>query len=253
MAEAKDDNHVIVEFYTKARENKRKSAAEGRPVFDNVEMVKIRFSGDKLREHHAPAHEVWSTVRQGMGDKGQQVTYAQRFPREYEAYKRQEEIAPSGTPIEELPNLTAAQRAELKSVNILTVEALAGLPSGKPLGMQGDTMIDLAKTYLARAKDGAKDTELVNRLRNQDTEIADLKAQVAALLRKQEKGGKAADDGAGDGNGDEVSEPGPFFGYDSRMLRDYIKAQTGEPPKGNPKLSTLLEMAKEVAAAQADA
>ena len=56
------------------------------------------------------------------------MTYAQAYhPRHYEAFKTGEAAKGEGTPIEELPFLTAARRAELKALHIHTAEALSQL------------------------------------------------------------------------------------------------------------------------------
>jgi len=263
-----NDSHCLVKFFTKARQNKAKTAKAGRPIFDQHEFVEIRLAGDKDSVVVAPAHEVTMTVRTSPADTGTKITYAQRFPEEYAAYKRQEEIAAVGTPIEELTALNVAERAELKAVNIITVEALAGLGTTKGLGMNGDRWVDLAKAYLKRAESGKTDAELVEKMKSMEQANATLQDQIKQLMAKLEGGPAPAatapaapgapelaeqpdpDDGAGasDDPVDEVDEAGPFFGYNAQALRDYIKGQTGDGVKGRPSLNTLLSMAKEVLA-----
>ena len=55
------------------------------------------------------------------------VTYAERFARQYQQFKAQAAQTKSGTPLEYAPFLTEARRAELRALNIYTVEALAAI------------------------------------------------------------------------------------------------------------------------------
>ena len=251
-----EDAHLIVKFYEKAVLNKRKSAAEKRPVYDSVDYIELRHAGDKSYNHHARASEVHRHIPGAMpGAPREPQTYIDRFPEEYEAYKKKLAIAVSGTPIEELSSLTAGQRAELKAVNILTVEHLANQASAAHLGMNGDQMIEDAKAYLARAEDAQHDEAL-------KAKIAELEAQVAAMTQGQSQnpaqggtdpGGSPPPPPTNKGGDAVVEEEGPFKGMSSPDLRAYIKDQTGEGVKGSPKLSTLLESAKEIAAKLAEA
>ena len=115
--------HLHIEFRTVAVENRAKSLKEGRPIFDQQEQAVIRFAGDTKKELVAPAHE--KCMRDPAS--GLWVSYAQAYQRHYEAFKSGEAAIGEGTPVEELPFLDAARRAELKALHIHTAEALAGL------------------------------------------------------------------------------------------------------------------------------
>lgn len=233
MAEA----HLDVQFYLDTKENPSKSVSAGRPIFDEVEMVRIRIAGDKGTDFHAPAHMKATYVREGIGDPGRRISYVERFPAEYEAFKRGISQAVTGTPIEEAPFLTMANRAELKAVNVFTVEALAGLEKTEKLGMQGAAWRDQARAYLERAKGSAVDGKLIAETQNLKAEIENLKAMLASKGAEAPEPEEAVD---------EVDKPGPFFGYTAKMLREFIKEKSGAGVKGNPKLETLLSMAEDL-------
>ena len=101
-----------IEFRTVAVENRAKGLKEGRPIFDQQEQVFIRFAGDTKKELVAPAHQ------KCMRDPatGLWVSYAQAYQRRYEAFKSGEAAIGEGTPVEELPFIDAARRAELNQV-----------------------------------------------------------------------------------------------------------------------------------------
>ena len=155
-----------VAFYVKAVENPRKSKEAGRPIFDNKEYVHIRFPADNKRELHAPAHDMHYVTH-----LKRQMTYAERFPEVYKAFKESGETVVNGTPIAELPSLTEAQRAELRAQKIMTVEQLANLPDAtiKRMGMGAREMRNQAEAYLSVASGTA--------------EVAGLKRQIADLQK----------------------------------------------------------------------
>ena len=56
-----------------------------------------------------------------------QITYAERFPHQYQQFKAQAAQTKSGTPLDYAPFLTEARRAELRAQNVYTVEQLAAI------------------------------------------------------------------------------------------------------------------------------
>jgi hypothetical protein len=239
---ADDFEHLYVEFFMDTIQNMRETAEQGRPIFNNVEYVKVRIAGDKGTVHVAPAHEKAYAVREGVMGVTHRVSYAEMYPEQYKAFKAGLSQAVTGTPIDEAPFLTMANRAELKGVNVFTIEALAGLEKTDKLGMNGDRMREQARAYLKRAEGSAIDGKLLadNEALKADLEV--MKAQMAQLLAKK---GKEDADEPSEASAEEVDKPGPFFGYTAKMLREFIKDKTEQPVKGNPKLATLLSMAEE--------
>lgn len=172
---------VHVEFYMHAKEDKRASREAGRPVYRDVEYVRIRFPGDKNRVLEQPAHERPYLSK----DNGRRVSYAEMYPRHYELFQKSaEQIV--GTPVAELPILTMANRATLKAQNVHTVEQLAALDglALKSLGMGGRAWKDQAQAYLDKAagsagttKLAAENADLRERMKGLETMLAELSAK----------------------------------------------------------------------------
>lgn len=150
-----------VAFHVEAVQNQRKSKEAGRPIFDNVEHVTITFPGDNKRKLVAPAHEIHYVTH-----ARRQMTYAERFPEVYKAFRDSGEVLVSGTPLSELPALTEAQRAELRAQKIHSIEQLAQLPDSivKRMGMGARDMREKAEAYLISASGTAEVAELRQRL-----------------------------------------------------------------------------------------
>ena len=188
MPASSDTRHLHITFSLEPVENPNKSRAQGRPIFEDREMVEIKFVGDPKKVLVAPAHEKF-TRDQGSGHW---LTYAQAFHRHYEVFKTGEAAKGEGTPIDELPFLTAARRAELRALHIHTAEALSRL-EGAPLanlGPFGRELKDKASAYITRAKNSAVDNGLIE-------ENANLRRRLEALEAKTappEKEGKPVSD-----------------------------------------------------------
>lgn len=195
-----DFSHLSVTFYTKAIENKAKSAEKGRAIFDEVEMVRIVNAGDNKTEYHTRADDP-SSVKDPVTN--QRLTYAQLHFGPYEAFKRNQEYVGEGTPIDELPFVSMARAEELKRVHIHTAEALAGL-DGKllqDLGMDGRQLKEQAEAYLSNAAGVAETTRLSAENADMKSQIEELKAAIAQI-----SGGKAeAPAAAAEPDPDEVS------------------------------------------------
>lgn len=215
------DAGLGVEFFTKSVENNAKSLEAGRPIFEEKEYVRIRFPGDNKRELCAPAHEMHFNGNVGVR---QQMTYAQRFPASYEAFKQERTDFIAGTPLIALVGLSGAERAELEAMRIHTVEQLASLatPARKKLGVAGNKMIPMAEDYLKGA--------------GERSEIAALKAEIAAMKAKQEP-----------------VQADQFAGFTDDDLKNMIRDAGGEVPKGNARRETLIKRLTEMAEAKEDA
>jgi hypothetical protein len=176
MFDPSSTRHLHIEFRNIAVENKAKSLKEGRPIYDQQEQVFIRFAGDTKKELVAPAHE--KCMRDPQSNFW--VSYAQVYHRHYEAFKSGEAAVGEGTPIDELPFIDSARRAELKALHIHTAEALAGLEgiNLSRLGMFGRELKEKAAAYIATAKDSAHATALA-------AQNAELRQRLEALEAKE--------------------------------------------------------------------
>lgn len=217
-------------------------------MFKDREFVRIKFVGDRNRELVAPAHDKYKFARDPVTGEGGYISYAQDFPRHYEAFKAGQAVAGEGTPIEELPFITAAKRAELKALNIHTAEALAQL-DGTPLqrlGIGGRELKNQAQAWIDKAKDSALETRLAAQNADLTAELETMKAQMAELLRNQPPQFQKYE-GYTELKVEKASE---FASWEDADLKNFIKERTSSAPRGNPKHETLVTMAEEVAGAR---
>lgn len=235
MLDPASTRHIHIEFKNVAVQNQAKSAREGRPIYDQQEQVHIRFAGDTKKELVAPAHE------KCMRDPGTGlwVSYAQLYHRHYEAFKSGERAMGEGTPLDELPFIDAARRAELKALHIHTAEALAQLEGVNlnRLGMFGRELKDKAAAYIAKAKDSALEICLA-------AENAELKTRLEALETALLRANAPA-------AAPTPVEPEPsagvniFDSWNDDDLKAFIKVQTGTAPMGQPSHAMLALLAEE--------
>lgn len=173
------DANLAVRFYVQAIENLDKSKAEGRPIFDEVEMIRIAVPGQIDRVERP----VWD------GDK-------KRFPVHYAHFKSGAEAAETGTPLSVWTAIKVTQVAELAARGVRTVEQLAGMAdvdAQKFMGMHA--LREAAKDFLEAAKGSAHLTQMRAELESRDAalaaqksahdaELAALKADMARLLQQ---------------------------------------------------------------------
>src|SRR5262245_40273331 len=175
MLQTKAAAGVTPIFKIMAFKNEAKSRLEGRPIYDDWEMVELRIAGSKDYTVQPALHFSHWEVDEETGEQ-RQVTYAERFPRQYQQFKSRQQQTKSGTPLEYLPFLTEGKRAELRALAVYTAEALAEL-DGQPLknlGLGGRDLKNRAQEYLASSSHEGT-------LMRQQAEIEALKNQLALL------------------------------------------------------------------------
>jgi hypothetical protein len=151
-----DDHKLFVQFYRKPVYQELESQTEKRPIYKEVDYVKIIIPGDKLAEINAPVD----------------LEYATRFRARYEAFKAGVADPIKGTPLEAWPVLDPAQVAELKHLNVRSVEDLIAAPE------------NLAKQIMGYNKLKGKAIKFVEVAAEEAAE-AKLDAKVAAAVAKQ--------------------------------------------------------------------
>jgi hypothetical protein len=166
------DDHLLLQFFMQPIPNDEKSAKEGRPIFDDVEMIRIMVPGDKDSMICRPIHP---------DDK-------QRFSRQYQSWKANNDgDVIEGTPLSEWPVITRAQVEELKFFNVRTVEQLANISDAHSQKFMGIQMLkQRAKDFLEAAGGAAIGTELRRELEAKDAELEVLKQAVESLTAKVE-------------------------------------------------------------------
>lgn len=167
LNETEEDKKLLVQFYSTAVQNNFKSAEAGRPIFDDVDMIKIIVPGS----------------RDVLVSQASEI-YQRRFPRHWEAYMSKKEMPTDGTPLTEVPFLSAAQVGELIGINIKTLEHLAEMPDVAVSRMMGaNTLRETARKYLAAAEDNAAITKMQSLLESRDNDIEVLKRQIEELKK----------------------------------------------------------------------
>ncbi len=168
---------VIPMFRKEAVHNEYKSAEQGRPIFDMIDMIQIVIPGD-------PKTSVVRLVKEE--DKI-------RFAEAYAQFKAGQEMALEGTPVDVWPRLTIAEVHQLKRAGFYTVEHVADCADSNlgRLGIGGLQLRELARGFLEAAKNGGNAERLVmenSQLRSQLTSalqsIQDLTAKFEAFARK---------------------------------------------------------------------
>src|SRR5688572_20573400 len=114
---ANTDALVVPRFYIHTQENKAKSKEQGRPIFEDMEAVEVRFAGNRQTVSVFPAHAQCGQQQDEDGNF-RPMTYAERWPEQYKRFKAKQAQIAEGTPVDELPFLTQAKRSELKALSI---------------------------------------------------------------------------------------------------------------------------------------
>jgi hypothetical protein len=225
-----NDKLVIPRFKTMSVKDEAASKEAGRPIFKGVEVVEVRIAGSR-DDSVFPAHVRWAWITDPLtGDQVEQ-TYAQRWPDQYKRFKEGQQQVAEGTPIDELPFLTGAKRAELKALAIYTAEALAALEGNnlKILGQGGRDLKNQAQAYLDNASGSAVAVK-------QAAEIEELKRQIAEMRAERPAAAGAVS---------------PFQEWEPDQIKDWIEQNTGERPRGNPAHATLVRRADDISAERA--
>lgn len=219
------DAALVATFRNHADENKAKSRQEGRPIYDDREVCVIRFPGSNETRFY-PSTEISHWITDPYTGDERPITYAERFPRQYEQWKANAQQTKSGTPLDYARFLTEARRAEMRALNIYTLEQLAEV-DGQPLknlGPFGRDLKNKAIEYLAELKLGAPNREMM-------AELEQIKAR-NALLEEDVKAMR-----------DRADSEGEFEGMSIDQLRDFVTANTGHVPQGQLSRKTLVRMA----------
>jgi len=171
------DSRLAVKFYKRPVELKNESIAQGRPIFQEFDFIKILVPGDALTEIDTYVSDAHKT----------------RFPIQWANYMNRQgsEESFSGTPLSEWPQVSASQAEELKGIKFHTVESVAHCSDqqlqkiGMIAGMSPHNFRERAKTFLNLASETAdisKREEELAQLREENAKIkAETEAKLAAM------------------------------------------------------------------------
>lgn len=167
------DETLHIKFSRKPVLSTIKTQEAGRPIYDDYDFVTIFIPGDDRL----------------VLDSLMTPEMIRRFRPEYEAWKRNEAAPQTGTPLEHWGRLTPSQIAELKYLNVHTVEALAAMSDGIAQRFMGGahTLRQAAKAWLQAAGDAAVVEKQQAELAKRDEELAELRKMVEELVKKDKK------------------------------------------------------------------
>lgn len=139
-----------------------------------VEFVNVKVPGDKTLEIDVEATE----------------DYKRRFGRKYDAFKKMQNL--TGTPLEEWDDVPDGFKRELVYLGFRFVEQVAGAPDSAFTRVMGGLQWRVkAQAFLNRGKVSADDV-----IKQQQSQIDELKAQMAAFMEGSNKRGRPAKDSA---------------------------------------------------------
>jgi hypothetical protein len=219
------DDTLLVRFFHHANPNEAKSKDAGRLICDNMEAIEIRSPGNRNTISVHPATEPCGWIVDPNTGGQTQITYAERFARQYRQFKSQVSQTKSGTPLEYARFLTEARRVELRALNIYTVEALATLDGQelKNIGHGGRELKNQAMEYIEESKKNVPAMQMQAELDALRARNAVLEEDAMARKNKELE----------------------FEGMSLEALRDFISENTGHAPKGNLDRKQLVRMAAE--------
>jgi hypothetical protein len=174
---------------------------------------------------------VFKTNKDFASGEVTEITYAMAWNKQYQEFKEGVAQTMSGTPLSELPFLTASKRLELKALHIHTAETLAALdgPNLKRIGMDGRELKNQAQAYLDNAA-GSVD-------------VVKMAATIAALEAKLER--LTSQPVAATVSEDVAPSVSPFAQMEAEDIKNWIKESGGTIPRGNASHATLVKAADE--------
>jgi hypothetical protein len=212
------------------------SEIAGHAVFKQREVVEIRFAGSRNYSPIFPADAMYR--REGL----KVITYAERWERQYNAFKNGDQQEADGTPLNMLATygVTPEMLSLCRVRKIYSVEALHSMEGDrlKSLGMHQNKLKEAARKFLADRGSNAVAQEEIADLRAQLAEMKQLlSTAVPAKEPTQEEAEKVA------------IETGAYGDLTDAEIKERIKLATGEAPRGNPKRETLEMMLSQAEAA----
>lgn len=162
-----EDEKLLVKFFIRAKQDRRESIKEGRPIYKDVEYIDIKIPGSRNAGVNRPA-----TPKD-----------RDRFPKHYAAFKQRTEAPSEGTPLVEWPLMTRSMAEEMAFVNIKTVEHLAASADAHISKFMGGLNIkQKALEWLEIADEEKPYLQMKAELTERDERIAKLEAKLDKLI-----------------------------------------------------------------------
>jgi hypothetical protein len=162
------DKKLYVQFYLRPMIQKTKSDEAGRPIFQDVEHVRILVPGDKL----------------SIVDRIASPDDVSRFAEHYAKFKAGQGNDVIGTRLEVVPWMTRSKVEEYKFFGIVTVEQLA------------DANDQVGQKFPGFHSDREKAKKFLDAASGTDARVAELEAKLAQLIAAQPPAKIAPPEGA---------------------------------------------------------
>ncbi|MFI5224785.1 MAG: hypothetical protein ACHQX3_11205, partial [Nitrospirales bacterium] len=150
------DSKLYVQFYTRPILNGAESDAAGRPIYHDIDCVRIMVPGDKL-----------SIVDRLASDDDKR-----RFADHYAKYRAGQQVQLIGTPLEQVPWLSRSKLEEYKYFGIHSVEQLA------------DASDSVGQKFPGFHSDKDKAIKFIEEASGTNTRIKELERQLAEMQAK---------------------------------------------------------------------
>lgn len=161
---------------------------DGAPSFRDVDYALITPGGSKdVVEREVT--DWFAYIKQAAASNRFPIAWVNHFQEQYKAWKNDEELPITGTPITHWPGLNQAQLTQLRALRYLTVEDVAAMNEEgiARMGMGGRALKQRAEAFLSAKTGPAAQAEQFAALRVQNESLqAQLKAQseqIAELLK----------------------------------------------------------------------
>lgn len=172
MGAVKADGKTIPQFFTMQQKDVARTAALGQVKYNEIEMIKIFIPGDK---HNIVESRVTDVHRA-------------KYPKQYEAFKKMQELAPEGTLIDNWPLLQRSQVYELKAANVFTVEQLAELSDEKLgiIGIGARSLRKHAQAFIEATEKGRLPAQMIAENESLKNQVALLTSQIGDMAKRME-------------------------------------------------------------------
>ena len=237
------DENLVVTFFEGEERNDAKTKELGYTVFEDVDMVKLSVPGS--------SDTVISRAdAQCVMGPNEMVTYAERFPDDYERFKSGKGAALSGLPLKEAPFLVKSEISTLNAQNVHTVEQLSVMDGAnlRKLGMKGRIWQQAAVEFLAKAEANRDTMAVAAEKAALHDRIARLEAALAERVVSEAPAPEpVVQDDEPEQEPETVidDEMSDASGLTKEEIKDEIAKLTGARPRGNPSLKTLEEQLEE--------
>jgi hypothetical protein len=167
------DDTLLVKFFMNPRINNQKTAAAGRPIYEEVPYIQIMQPGNKDSIIIRPATKM---------DKGRFIEHFRKFE------LREDQEAIEGTMLDDWAGITRSQCEELKYLNVRSVEQLAAMTDSNAQGIMGIGYLkQKANKYLEDTAGDATAEALADMQAKYDALVAQLGTAPVAEIKPKRK------------------------------------------------------------------